>query len=62
VPICRGKGASDWKPRNFKGNTMTVESIEAAANQFGGGFCGDCRQLVKASLRLQIEELFGEPV
>jgi len=61
VPICRWKKGTVMEPRNFKGSTMTVESIETASNQFGGRFCGNCRQLVKASLRLRIDELFGEP-
>ena len=60
VPICRWKKGAVTEPQNFKGNTMTVDSIEKASNQFGGRFCGNCRQLVKASLKLQIDELFGE--
>ena len=60
VPICRWKKGAVMEPRKFKGDTVTVDSIETASNQFGGKFCGNCRQLVKASLKLQIDELFGE--
>ena len=58
APICRRKEGAVTEPQTFKGSTLTVDSIEEASNQFGGKFCGNCRQLVKASLKLKIDELF----
>ena len=62
-PICRwrkgaGKGkraAGEW---DCKGIIITVEDIEQAANQFGGRFCANCEPLLRASLRLQVRQLW----
>jgi len=57
-PICRWKKGAAGK-QDFKRDSITVESIEKAANQFGGRFCVDCEVLLKASLRLQVDRFFG---
>jgi len=57
-PICRWKKGAAGK-QDFKGDIITVASIEEASNQFGGRFCVNCEALLRASLRLQVEEFFG---
>jgi len=57
-PICRWKKGAAGK-QDFKRDSITVESIEEASNQFGGRFCVNCEVLLKASLRLQVDRLFG---
>jgi len=57
-PICRWKKGAVGK-QDFKRDSITVESIEEAAVQFGGRFCVNCEVLLKASLRLQVHQLFG---
>jgi len=58
-PICHREEGADGK-QNFKRNSVTVESIEEAFNEFGGRFCVDCEVLLKASLRLQVDRFFGQ--
>jgi len=57
-PICRWKKGAAGK-QDFKRDSITVESIEEASIQFGGRFCVNCEVLLKASLRLQVHQLFG---
>jgi len=57
-PICRWKKGAAGE-EDFKHDGITVESIEEASIQFGGGFCVNCEVLLKASLRLQVDQLFG---
>jgi len=57
-PICRWKKGAVGK-QDFKRDSITVESIEEAAVQFGGRFCVNCEVLLKASSRLQVHQLFG---
>jgi len=57
-PICRWKKGAAGK-QDFKRDSITVESIEEASVQFGGRFCVNCEVLLKASLRLQVHQLFG---
>ena len=57
-PICRWKKGATGK-RNFKGNVMTVETVEQASSQFGGRFCFNCQALLRASLRLQVERFYS---
>ena len=52
-PICRWKKGATGK-HGFKGNIMTVETVEQASSQFGGRFCVNCQALLKASPRLQV--------
>ena len=55
-PICR------WKQgdlQSFRGITHTFGSIEHAFRQLGGKFCPDCKVLLKASLRVQVQDLYG---
>ena len=40
-PICRWKKGAAGK-QDFKSNTITVDSVEQAANQFSGRFCVNC--------------------
>jgi len=57
-PICRGEKGAAGK-QDFKRDSITVESIEKASNQFGGKFCVNCEVMLKASLRLQVDRFFG---
>ena len=58
-PLCRWKkGAAGQK--TFKSCTMTVSSLEEAATEFRGKFCTTCEPLLKASLRVQIRELWAD--
>jgi hypothetical protein len=57
-PICRWKKGAAGK-QDFKGITMTVETVEMASVRFGGRFCVNCQALLRASLRLEVEQLFG---
>ena len=57
-PICHWKKGAAGK-RDFKGITMTVETVEMASIRFGGRFCVNCQALLRASLRLEVEQLFG---
>ena len=45
--------------RNLKGDIITVRSVEQASIQFKGRFCVDCKDLLRASLRLQIASFYG---
>ena len=56
-PICQWKKGAAGK-RDFRADTITVESIEEAANQFGGRFCSNCEPLLKASLRVLVSQLW----
>ena len=56
-PICLWKKGAAGK-RDFKADTITAESIEEAANQFGGRFCANCGPLLKASLRVMVSQLW----
>ncbi len=55
-PICRWKKGGK---QDFKSNTITVDSVEQAFNQFGGKFCGNCETLLKASLRVEVHQFYG---
>jgi len=55
-PLCRWKQLGE---RNFKGDIITVESIEEASRRFRGRFCASCVALLRASLRLQVDAFFG---
>ena len=57
-PICRWKKGAAGK-QDFKSNTITVDSVEQAANQFNGRFCVNCETLVRASLRLDVDRFYG---
>ena len=57
-PICRWKKGATGK-RDFKGDIITVESVEQASTQFGGRFCVNCETLLRASLRLQVDRFYG---
>ena len=57
-PICRWKKGAAGK-QDFKSNTITVDSVEQAANQFSGRFCVNCETLVRASLRLDVDRFYG---
>ena len=57
-PICRwSKGATG--KLYFKGDIVTVESVEQASTQFGGRFCVNCETLLRASLRLQVDRFYS---
>jgi len=66
-PICRWKEGAGRRVSNrfavgkqdFKRDCITVESIEEAHNQFGGKFCSECEDWLKASLSIQVGRLFG---
>ncbi len=58
VPICRWKKGAAGK-RDFKGDVMTVETVEMASVRFGGRFCVNCQALLRASLRLEVEQFFS---
>ena len=58
-PIC---GCTQGNPTNqdFKCDIITKGSMKEAANQLGHPkFCADCEILLKASLRIQVNRLFG---
>ena len=57
-PICRWKKGAAGK-QDFKSNTITVDSVEQASNQFSGRFCVNCETLVRASLRLDVDQFYG---
>ena len=58
-PICHWKkGAAGH--REFKATTVTVEGIEQAAHQFAGKLCTNCEPLMRASLRLQVKQLWSD--
>ena len=44
---------------NLRGEISTVRSVEQASIQFKGRFCVDCRNLLRASLRVQIASFYG---
>ena len=57
-PICH----CVWDATNEHGlqdNIFTVSSVEQASSQFKGTFCVDCEGLLRASLRLQIAQIYG---
>ena len=56
-PICHWKKGAAGK-QDFKSNTITVDSVEEASNQFSGRFCVNCQALVRASLRLDVERFY----
>ena len=58
-PICRWKKGAAGQ-REFKATTVIVESIEEAADQFGGKFCTNCEPLMKASLRFKASQLWSD--
>ena len=58
-PICRWKKGTAGQ-REFKATTVTVEGIEQAAHQFAGEFCTNCEPLMRASLRLQVKQLWSD--
>ena len=55
-PICHWKKGAAGK-RDFRADTIAVESIEEAANQLSGRFCSNCEPLRKASLRVLVSQL-----
>ena len=57
-PICRWKKGAAGK-RDLKSNTITVDSVEQASNQFSGRFCVNCDALLRASLRLDVDQFYG---
>ena len=57
-PICRWKKGAAGK-QDFKSNTITVDSVEQASNQFSGRFCFNCETLVRASLRVDVDQFYG---
>jgi hypothetical protein len=57
-PICRWKKGAAGK-QDFKSNTITVDSVEQASNQFGGRFCVNCETLLRASLRVDVDQFYG---
>jgi len=57
-PICSWR--RDTSPeQDFKHGGFTVGSIEEAASQFGGKFCISCERMLKASLKIQVNQFFG---
>ena len=48
----------DWQ--NHLAGIQTVEEIEQAFYQFGSTFCTDCEPLLRASLRVQIRQLWQD--
>ena len=58
VLVCSWKKGATGK-HGFKGNIMTVETVEQAPSQFGGRFCVICQALSRASLRLQVARFHG---
>ena len=60
-PICRwrsGDPSYGAQRKESNSNYVTVRTIEEAASQFGGQFCRDCKGMLKASMRLQVEKFF----
>ena len=57
-PICRWKKGVAGK-QDFKRDTITVETIEQASNEFGGTFCANCIPLLRASLALDVSRFYG---
>ena len=57
-PICHWKKGAAGK-HDFRGNIITVDSIEQASNQFSGRFCINCEALLRASLKLQVDQFYG---
>ena len=53
-PLCK------WKKKSTQSFTaeIVVDTVEQAASTMGGTFCRECARMVKASYRVQIEELF----
>ena len=56
-PICRWKKEAAGQ-REFKATTVTIEDIEQAAHQFAGKLCVNCELLMRASLRIQVRQLW----
>ena len=56
-PICRWKKGVAGK-QDFKRGTITVPTIEQAANQFSGTFCTNCIPLLRASLALDVKRYY----
>ena len=59
VPICRW-GSGESIIQGGKGETLVVEDVEEARQQFGGKFCENCGPLMRASLRLQVRQLWAD--
>ena len=57
-PICHWKGVAD--EQDFKSNTIIVDSVEQASKQFYGRFCVNCEPLLRASLRVDVDQFYGE--
>ena len=57
-PICHWKGVVD--EQDFKSNTIIVDSVEQASRQFYGRFCVNCEPLLRASLRVNVDQFYGE--
>jgi len=57
-PICRWKKGAAGR-QDFRRDSVTTESVEEAASQLGGRFCINCERLLRASLKLQVEEFYG---
>ena len=57
-PICRWEMEAKGK-QGLEGDTITVRSVEQVSSQFKGRFCVDCKNLLRASLRLQIAPFYG---
>ena len=58
-PICQWRRGAAGK-HDLSADTVTVESIEEAANQLGGRFCSNCEPLLKASLRIRVGQLWAD--
>ena len=57
-PICHCEMDATNK-HGLKGDIFTVSSIEQASSQFKGRFCVVCKGSLRASLRLQIAQIYG---
>ena len=56
-PICRWRRGVAGE-QGFKRGTITVPTIEEAANQFSGTFCTSCTPLLRASLALDVRRYY----
>ena len=61
VPICRwNKQEGESTMQNARDETRTVENMEEASMKFGGKFCEHCKPLMRASLILQVRQLWAD--
>ena len=57
-PICRGKEGATGK-NELKSNIHIFESVEEAFDECGGRFCKSCEPMLRASLRVKVNQCYG---